>query len=40
MSKNEKIQGSKGTSSTSKGDSKGSKGKSKNFYLINQYLIK
>ena len=40
MSKNEKSQGSKGTSSTSKGDSKGSKGKSKNFYLINQYLIK
>jgi hypothetical protein len=39
MSKNEKSQGSKGTSSTSKGDSKGSKGKSKNFYLINQYLI-
>jgi hypothetical protein len=35
MSKNEKSQGSKGTSSTSKGDSKGSKGKSKNFYLIN-----
>jgi hypothetical protein len=35
MSKHEKSQGSKGTSSTSKGDSKGSKGKSKNFYLIN-----
>ena len=30
MSKHEKSQGSKGTSSTSKGDSKGSKGKSKN----------